>query len=47
MEYKQLTLKTIPEYLKSISEMKKIFSSFDNLNVSEIGGKKNGRYQRF
>ena len=31
MEYKQLTLKTIPEYLKSISEMKKIFSSFDNL----------------
>ena len=37
MEYKQLTLQTIPEYLKSIPEMQKIFGSFDNLNIKEIG----------
>lgn len=37
MAYKQLTLETIKEYIKSISEIKKIFTSFDDLEIKEIG----------
>lgn len=37
MEYKQLNLETIPKYLKSIPEMNKIFSDFNDLKINEIG----------
>ncbi|ADD68869.1 5-methylthioribose kinase [Denitrovibrio acetiphilus DSM 12809] len=37
MPYKQLDQDSVIEYIKSVPEMKQVFSSFDNLNVSEIG----------
>ena len=37
MSYKQLTVDTIIDYLKTIDEIKKIFSDFDNLQIKEIG----------
>ena len=37
MSYKQLNINTIIDYLKTIDEMKNIFSSFDDLIIKEIG----------
>ena len=37
MAYKQLNINTIADYLKTIDEMKNIFSSFDDLVITEIG----------
>ncbi|MCZ9996354.1 hypothetical protein OFR22_13310 [Brachyspira hyodysenteriae] len=37
MAYKQLNTNTIIDYLKTIDEIKDIFSSFDYLEIKEIG----------
>lgn len=37
MAYKQLNINTIIDYLKTIDELKNIFSSFDDLEIKEIG----------
>lgn len=37
MAYRQLNINTIIDYLKTIDEMKNIFSSFDDLIIREIG----------
>ena len=37
MAYKQLSIESIAEYLQPIPEMKKVFSSFNELDIREIG----------
>ena len=37
MAYMQLTIDKVGEYIKSIDEMKKVFTSFNNLDIEEIG----------
>jgi 5-methylthioribose kinase len=37
MSYTILTTETVPEYLKSLEAMQKVFSSFENLEVVEVG----------
>lgn len=37
MAYKQLTEDIVVDYIKSLNSMKKIFSSFDSIDVKEIG----------
>jgi 5-methylthioribose kinase len=37
MPYKQLSVDTVLDYIKSIDEMKKVFSDFENIEVAEIG----------
>ena len=37
MAYRQLSIESIAEYLQGIPEMKKVFSSFNELDIREIG----------
>ena len=37
MAYRQLSIESIAEYLQGIPEMKKVFSSFNKLDIREIG----------
>ena len=37
MAYRQLSTESIAEYLQGIPEMKKVFSSFNELDIREIG----------
>ena len=37
MAYRQLSIESIAEYLQGIPEMKKVFSSFNDLDIREIG----------
>ena len=37
MAYRQLSIESIAEYLQEIPEMKKVFSSFNELDIREIG----------
>ncbi len=37
MSYKQLTVDTVIDYIKTIDDLKSVFSDFENLEVKEIG----------
>ena len=37
MAYRQLSIESIAEYLQGVPEIKKVFSSFNKLDIREIG----------
>jgi len=37
MKYRQLTIETVPDYLRTLPEMLSVFSSFEDLEIKEIG----------